>query len=746
MFSRLLDKISSNKRNILWIIVWFLLFFVLSDSVFADDVTNTSNFEKARQTAASAAEWIWTILTVFLSVLTYLSTVFLSPEWINGSLFGLNWYFKSIWILISNVVYLIFAFIIIWIAFMNIIWKWQEKYALKQALPKFVVGVLIVPFSWFLVQFILSISAVLTISALNLPFETFKTFDNKLSEVKIPTKCTLNLKSEDPNKTWTNWKEETKKFFDCWGKDAKKISLSELRSSEKGIDSIFWVIWIYTYGILSIESMDNLNASEINKITNMLDLIVKLVFDVLFIVVYSILMIALWLVLMVRWIYIWIYVMISPVFWLMYFFDKTSGWWEFFDKFNLKQFISLVMVPVYTMLALSFWLLFIYAAWHGMSYNSPYKDVSTVILSKPNKAWDQDLKIGQFSLAIKWSPANSKNITWFFGKISDEWLGVIWTLILKIFGIVVLWWAVMAALRSNEMTKAIVEPLHAFGAQVWWLVTKAPQYAPIFGGQSMKSMQTIWWSVESYVNQKALNSAWEFTKKHMPFMDNWWVTRNLEAEKSYQRIKALTSTWPDMILKSEYKKLLQLYSDNPDAMRTDPWFKKSVEELAKKLSIETNDFDYKSLDSISKTVVWKIEEKFDSTPNVGWLTSEVNVSSNLWQNWLKELVTWLKDNWTPDAWNNPQIINLNISQYHDNNMPKIGELNWQTIAFNKDWKITDWYIDNMWRAINWLSEIKFKELMSARNIVPDNIIKQLGNSYIIENWIIKIDLSKIWNT
>ncbi|MBT3727351.1 hypothetical protein HOG21_06985 [bacterium] len=58
---------------------------------------------------------------MIVALLTYLATIFLSPSWLNGSLFGLNGYFKEIWIRVSNVVYFVFAFLLIWIAFMNII-------------------------------------------------------------------------------------------------------------------------------------------------------------------------------------------------------------------------------------------------------------------------------------------------------------------------------------------------------------------------------------------------------------------------------------------------------------------------------------------------------------------------------------------------------------------------------------------------------------------------------------------------
>jgi hypothetical protein len=54
---------------------------------------------------------------------------------------------------------------------------------------------LIVPFSWFIVQFLVSVSSILTISAMNLPFEAFKDYEKAMSEVRIPEECTINLPS-----------------------------------------------------------------------------------------------------------------------------------------------------------------------------------------------------------------------------------------------------------------------------------------------------------------------------------------------------------------------------------------------------------------------------------------------------------------------------------------------------------------------------------------------------------------------
>jgi malonyl CoA-acyl carrier protein transacylase len=49
----------------------------------------------------------------------------------------------------------------------------------------------------------------------------------------------------------------------------------------------------------------------------------------------------------------------------------------------------------------------------------------------------------------------------------------------QVFGIAILWIAVMSALQKSEITKAVVEPIAAFGKSVGELAAKAPSYAPI---------------------------------------------------------------------------------------------------------------------------------------------------------------------------------------------------------------------------------------------------------------------------
>jgi hypothetical protein len=64
-----------------------------------------------------------TIFSTIIATLTSLISLLLTPGWVNGTIFGFDVYLKDIWVLISNIVYFIFAFILIAISFMNIVGK-----------------------------------------------------------------------------------------------------------------------------------------------------------------------------------------------------------------------------------------------------------------------------------------------------------------------------------------------------------------------------------------------------------------------------------------------------------------------------------------------------------------------------------------------------------------------------------------------------------------------------------------------
>ena len=560
MISSITNFLAKNRKTFYYFCFFLFIFSLTGDFTFADpkEVVVVDDADKWWKFAGSInTSLIW--LSAIVWIVTYFITLFLEPGWINGTIFWLDTRFREIWILVSNVVYFIFAFLLIWIAFMNIIWKGQDKYQLKQALPKFIIWVLIVPFSWFFVQFILSISAILTVSALSLPFNTFQDIQTKIDTIKVPTKCYINIKSVWSNKT--NDKTTGTKDDKTTG-DKKEVLSAEEKEHEGDLFwcAQSWVMWlwdsmdstsfglisIYTYGILDLDGISKLETEDLKgKIETVWDLVIHVIFNVLFIVIYMVLIIALWLVLVVRWIYLWIYMMMSPVFWLMYFFDKNEGGWDgLFSKFNFKQLISLALVPVYVMLALSFGFLFIFVILNWVSEKGA-TDITTptwkVSISETwiriNDIWWEDKN--DFELVVKWALSENHRKEWVkdsgYGELWTAGLWIVWDLILKLLWVVVLWISIMSAMRASDITKAVVEPLHSFWGQVWWLIAKSPQYLPIFKGQSMTSMQQIWSSASSHFETKSRNRWTDFLKKHKLFGENGSI------DLSTKSINALTA-------------------------------------------------------------------------------------------------------------------------------------------------------------------------------------------------------------
>lgn len=587
------------------IFLWFFL--ISSESIFATNDPILSEEDSKR--VVDILNGIITWAAALMWMITSFITMFLYPGWTNGTLFWLQEYLKEIWILISNVVYFIFAFILIAIAFMNIIGKWEWTWELKQAMPKFIVWVLIVPFSWFFVQFLLSISAILTVWVLTLPYDSFGNKDLFIQAMenkefwgkKICKDVIISFNQDFWDQNTSQLGEDASDLDEnikCkWEDDSGKVTIKELitwldewgnpSADAAGLqNSIFWVISIYSYGILAIDELDTINQDQLETVTSIADLIFKIVFDILFIVVYLLLMIALLLALFVRWVRLWIYMMLSPAFGLLYFFSKGSEWfWDTWEKFNIKEFISLALVPVYVSAALAFGLVFIMVAAEWIKVNSDEPDTL--------KAW-------WFSLTLVWA----------HGEKSDDGTQdgtIIGKLIVEIFWVVILWIAVMSALWASKTTKAIVDPIAAFWKSVWDLAAKAPTYAPIIPTWSGKWMwvaglQTFGSNIAWWIDQKAKQRGTDFAQG---------VTNTDETTRNYQNSNNVPIT-TEANSASEIKKLIW-YWDSTKLANNPSW----LESLAKNLDKVKNDGKYWFNDTK------KADEMIKALKNANWNPAEV---------------------------------------------------------------------------------------------------------------------------
>ena len=76
----------------------------------------------------------------------------------------------KMWIIVSNIVYFIYAILLIVIALATIFGK--ENFNYKSMIPKLALGILMVPFTWWFVQWTISLAAVVTASVTTIPMET----------------------------------------------------------------------------------------------------------------------------------------------------------------------------------------------------------------------------------------------------------------------------------------------------------------------------------------------------------------------------------------------------------------------------------------------------------------------------------------------------------------------------------------------------------------------------------------------
>jgi len=614
LFHFLTWLVHSHKRWLFFVWSIIVVWFLWSDVGFAapDNPPKTSELTP-KQTIDIINNILW-FVSVILGLVSMLIGAMIHPNWTSGDIVwlgGENGVLKQMWIFVSNVVYFVFALIFVGIAFLTI-YKW-ESYAIKDKLPRFIAWVLIVPFSWFLVQFIISISSLLTYAVLALPFDTMNTVNPEEMQ-KLQDK-TVMCKEMTINTTPGNKTPISPDPKNCeW---SSKVKLSEILDY-KTDDWFFGIMTIYTYGIFEIQNAHQVILTDAGSIVKtLLALSAASLFDLLFIVVYMLIMIALTLALFVRWVYMWAYAMFSPVFWLLWFFGKEKEWTAE-GKFGIMQFIHLALVPVYVGSALSFGLVFIFVSWtqnywkdsssKGFGNNGVLNIGSSVGTNKDkdgNKITSANKKDEIYNTKLEfikkegadkatstitlvgpqgtylWAMSNETSL---LGGLKT-YTGPGWKLLLRLFWLAFLYMTVMLALKSSKVTESIADPFQKFGESIWNMVAKAPINTPMIptgtkhGTISLAWLQNVWQKLE----QAAVN-AWRQSA------DGFWddLVKNLfpNLNKSIQNLSnaaiSFANAWnkfTDESLKQLEPELKNMDADTWNRIKNNPQIRKMLEAL-----------------------------------------------------------------------------------------------------------------------------------------------------------------------
>lgn len=731
-FHTILNYINKNKKSLIYIALFIFVFYISSEFSFAGDTPSTWDSSSSGDSwddpniFVQVVNWLVKISSALLWLLTFLVWLFLYPWWTSWSAIWLTDPLKTMWILVSNVVYFIFAFIFIWIAFMNIIWK-EDNYQLKQAIPRFIVWVLIVPFSWFFVQFVISLSSILTVWILTLPYDTFKwtTFfsDTALQKVSFCDSYIVNM--------WGNSEWEFPIKCKEWHND--QVTLEKILNPQDS-NSLFGIMAFYTYGVMKLDANGVLHREDVwSSLKSFFDMWLKAIFDILFIIVYLLLMIALALALFVRWIMLWVFWMFSPIFWLLFFFKKWWEWiWEWAaKKFNIQQFINLALVPVYVAWALAFWLVFIFIAWEWLWATSSSWDWEF------SMSWNL-VKFWWFEFMLSWAVSDSSLRTW---SEVDKWIKgydwTLWTLLLHLFGLWILWMAVMAALKSSEITWSAVEPIAQFGSSVWDLIKKSPTYMPIIptpsGMMSQWWLARIWSEAKSYYDTRSAKTWTEFLERNNLFQSES-SQANTKSNVLLTKLKSIEGNQIDKPIFEEFTSAIKEFRDVAAIRNSESW-RNLLMEMARKLGVDESlrkTWTPQEIANLIRAIHNKWIEKWDVYDwwifRSPWIVASVTPDSiNAYLKWHSASNSW--DTWA--WWNsNPQPAPHSIHRWWDNNTINIYwndatqspiniNINNETVdqiaaKFSSNWfkwKYNQWTFETMLSSA-WVTASKIAEIVN----------------------------------
>lgn len=695
-----------KKLNILT----FLLLVFIPNIVFGAD-----EWANAIITIIDGIFDLWAVLIWLFSIV---AGFLISPEFITWEVFWMDVVMRDIWVLVSNVVYLAFWFIIVFVAFMNIISMEGENYNLKTALPKIIIWVLIVPFSFFIVQFVISFSSILAASVMQLPQTSFWVDTGPIQSTEICYKPEIVLTwSESSWFCSTEW-DSYKTIWDIFN------------------DGPFGLISIYTYDIFAFHNLVKIwQVWTYTTIWDLSSLWINLLFKMIFFIAYFFLILALILALFVRMIWLWLYVMFSPLFWLLFFFWDQSDW--IVKTFNFKDFIWLAMIPVYVAWALSFWIYFVKSIDHSMMAWET-KEVTT---SEYINSWKADEKyyscqpwrLFHITVAQPWTDSTTPNQSicfwWkpiltvhgnFFWTAADEWTWVIWTVFVNALALFIVWMTIMIALRSSEITKWIIEPIYNLWENIWTFVAQSPKHLPV-----------IPWLPSLKALENASNAPWaalasKNAQDAMP-VRNFFENLN-NPDPINETLNNLKQTWKYVSVDSYNKSQMELEKSIRDNSLSSSGSKDAIKQHAKNVSWNANILEE----------IWATQDKLDKTPELAFarwdvLTAELikkgDARLNSPNNWYETPQVWVfniypyawdLDEWTV-TWDDVKVVKLTTSDVeHDIN-----------ISFNSE----TWRVD--------LSALVWTDVRRTYGVLNEKITKESDMSKIVSaSWDLKYDFAK----
>lgn len=632
--------------------------------------------------AALAVNAILWVVTVIISPVIIFAGWLMSPDWTSGDLFGLREPMHKMWIIVSNIIYFIYAILLIMIALATIFGK--ENFNYKSMLPKLALGILMVPFTWWFVQWTISLSAVVTASVINIPTDTMREQysngeDNGyLTKTFIPRRYVV---TNTTNKDITTKCRSDTDTTNC-------ISMNEILNNNGWT---YNTLLVYAYHVFKLQDYKELTSTN-NPVTTLSQLINNGLVWAIMLLVFWLLVMALIAMLLLRAIKLWMYAIFSPLFTLHFvagkeLFGKSTEW------FDMKEFIGLCFVPAVVWLTLSFGLMIV-SIIQMPPPNTPGNPSCTPTIMRTlnlettpvsgwctigQLMWSNSNKIVRWIETIQWKDViidvvSIAGVSIIFRGLSTNVSdaaslassstsalsaagGIFGTLITNIIALIFIWMAFMAAKWVSKAVEAAIKPFEDMGNKVGNMAMSAPKYVPIpgTGGQSAASLQRAADLSINAINEKKLQASTEKAGKLLPDWMNKWIIAAEDRTAITEAVKQWATQWFDDTIKTMWgvtwkvmDKWATYRGDNFEVVSwawkdAFAWKKDDIGRIegklkgeyridGKELSALMKMIKWESMDKVEQEIAWNvIKEKFGSSnkeSTTGWAKSEDTNSFN----------------------------------------------------------------------------------------------------------------------
>lgn len=265
------------------------------------------------------------IISVMVSPVILFVGWLMTPDWTSGDLFRLRAPMYNLWVTVSNVVYFIYAILLILIA-LGTMFN-QDKFSYKVMLPKLALGILMVPFTWWFVQWTISISSVITASVMSIPMETMAAI-----EAKSPSPWYSKIPSIPKN---IDIGSGATKATDCGTDPGDCITPKDFMDKSGGI---YGPLLVYGYSIFKFQKVQHIETS-LDVASAALKLVHTTFISAIMFLIFGLLVIALAVILVVRAIKLWMYAIFAPLFTFQFVAGSGMMGEGNKDTFTLKEFI-----------------------------------------------------------------------------------------------------------------------------------------------------------------------------------------------------------------------------------------------------------------------------------------------------------------------------------------------------------------------------------------------------------------------